>query len=382
MNTLLPHSQRVAFVFDHWYTPGGGQNELLVLMESYPSAPLFTLMRSRGAEWDSSRPLRVSFLDNLPFAHSRPNLYLPFIPAAVESFDFSDYDLVVSFSASWSKGILTQPHTRHICRSFLPMRYGWEAYHDMMSADLGGERSCWLAKRMRGHVMSYLRMWDVVSTNRVDEFVANSRYVAGIIRRRYRREAAVVYPPVDTSFFVPCQNPTGDYYLLVSRLTPYKRVDLAVEAFNRLGYPLVVVGNGSCRRSLVRAAGSNIEFRGNVDRATLRSLYQNCHAFIMPQIEDFGISAVEAMACGRPVIACDAGGAMETVIEGQTGVFFWPQSADALVDGIIAVERSRWDSSLISEHAQRFRTERFREEMLAHMGSSHLHELEPAASGR
>ncbi len=356
---------RVAFVFDHWFTPGGGQNEVLVLMELFPGAPLFTLLRARDAEWDAARPMHVSFLDRMPFAHSRPNLYLPLIPAAIESFDFRDYDLVISFSASWSKGILTPPHTRHICRSFLPMRYGWEAYHDLMAEDLWSERSSWVAKKLRGHVMSYMRVWDVVTANRVDDFIANSHYVADIIRRRYRREAAVVYPPVDTDFFVPCERPTGDYYLLVSRLTPYKRVDLAMEACNRLGFPLIVVGDGTRRQSLQQAANSNVEFRGKVDRSTLLTLYQNCRAFIMPQVEDFGIAAVEAMACGRPVIACGAGGALETIIPGVTGMTFWPQITEALVEAVLASQSVTFDASAVRRHAEQFRRSRFQQEMLA-----------------
>jgi glycosyltransferase involved in cell wall biosynthesis len=387
MDSPLLKDMRVAFVFDHWYTPGGGQNEVLALMEMFPDAPLYTLMRAKGAEWDAARPMHVSFLDRMPFAHSRPNLYLPLIPAAIESFDFRDYDLVISFSASWSKGILTPPHTRHLCRSFLPMRYGWEAYHDLMAADLWNECSCWLAKKLRGHVMSYLRVWDVTSANRVDHFVANSHYVAGIIRRRYRREAAVVYPLVETEFFVPGSAAPGDYYLLVSRLTPYKRVELAVEAFNRLGLRLVVVGDGPCRRALQLGAGPNIHFRRKVDAATLLSLYQRCRGFIMPQVEDFGIATAEAMACGRPVIAYAAGGALESVIDGETGLLFGAQEAESLCAAVRELDGHTWDANVIRRNAERFHQDRFRQGMLAAIadtlhGAQTLPPEKPAAGVR
>ena len=324
-------------------------------------------MRDRGAEWQSSRPMHVSFLDRMPLSHSRPNLYLPLIPAAVESFDFRGFDMVISFNASWAKGVLVPPETRHLCRSFLPMRYAWESFHDFMALGLPVERSSWLSKKLRGHVMSHLRMWDVVTANRVDDFVANSKYVAGIIRRRYRREVSVVYPPVDTGFFFPDPGPIGDYYLIVSRLTPYKRVDLAVEAFNRLGLALVVVGNGTQRKALEQKGGPNVKFLGNVDRTRLRSLYQNCRGFVMPQIEDFGIAAVEAMACGRPVIVCGAGGALETVQPERTGVLFWPQTTESLAEAVTRAEAVTFLSTEIRQQAERFTVARFQHEMLVHL---------------
>jgi glycosyltransferase involved in cell wall biosynthesis len=364
----LPAGDRVAFVFDHWYTPGGAQNEVLALMELFPEAPLFTLMHDRNAEWDPRKTMHVSFLDRLPLAHSRPNLYLPLTPAAIESFDFRDFDLVISVTGTWAKGIIVPPHTRHVCRAWVPMRYGWENRHDYMTNGLRGERSHWLAKRLRGYVMSYMRLWDVVSANRVDQFVAGSRYVADVIRRRYRRESVVVYPPVDTDYFTPSGDPPSDYYLLVSRLTPYKRVDLAVDAFNRLGLPLKIVGSGSERRSLHRAARRNIEFLGKLDyedRGLLRDLLRGCRGFIMPQVEDFGIAPVEAMACGRPVVAYAAGGALETVVPGMTGVLFGPQEGDALVEAVEACSAHTLDPESIRSHAEQFSRARFQKEMMA-----------------
>jgi glycosyltransferase involved in cell wall biosynthesis len=331
---------RVAIVFDHWYTPGGAQNEVLAVMELFPGAPLFTLMRARDAEWDDQHPMYVSFLDRLPFAHSRPNLYLPLMPAAVESLDLRGFDLVISITGTWAKGVIAPPHARHICRTWVPMRYGWDCYHDYMQSGLAGERSCWLARKLRAPVMSYLRLWDVVSANRVDHFVAGSEYVAGVIHRRYRRRATVVYPPVDTDFFTPTGDEPDDYYLLVSRLVPYKRVDLAVQAFNELGIPLKIVGSGSEERTLRRLARPNITFIGKVDygrREVLRQLLQDCRGFIMPQVEDFGIAAVEAMACGTPVIAFNRGSMPEIIADGITG--FLVHNLDEMAEAVVKAKQ-------------------------------------------
>ncbi|MBM3493200.1 MAG: glycosyltransferase family 4 protein [Armatimonadetes bacterium] len=334
---------------------GGAEKVVEALHDLYPEAPVYTSVYDPAAmpreyrSWD----IRTSSLQRWPARRRLHRLMLPFYPAAFESFDLSAYDVVVSSSSAFAKGVITLPHTRHICYMHAPMRYVW-----MTDTYLKGER----AGRVRGvlgPVFHYLRMWDQVSASRVDTYVANSTAVQQRIAKFYRRDAIVVPPPVDTGRFV-LSEARGDHYIAVSRFVPYKRMDMAVEAMTRLGRPLKVVGTGRQEAELKKRAGPTVEFLGWVDNDRLPALVANARAFLMPGEEDFGSAPVEANAAGRPVIAYAAGGALDTQTDGATGVLYAPQTVEALCAAVDRFERMDFDHAAIAANAQGFDTAQFK----------------------
>ncbi|MGZ6123716.1 MAG: glycosyltransferase [Myxococcales bacterium] len=349
---------KVALVHD-WLTGlRGGERVLEQLCLLYPDADIFTLVHQKGScgEIIERHPIRTSFLDRLPKRLYRH--YLPLFPAAIESFDLSAYDLVISTSHAVAKGARPAAHAVHVAYIHTPMRYVW----DQFDAYFGRGRAGLLTRLAARAVAPALRRWDVRSTRRVHGLIANSRFVAGRIRRFWSREVdAVVYPPVDTSRFVPAaEGPSPeDYALIVSALVPYKRVELAVSAFSRLKHPLWIAGEGPSRRRLERAAGPSVRFLGAVGQDALPRLYAGARFFVLPGEEDFGIAPVEAQAAGRPVLALGRGGALETVVEGETGVFFPLPTVESLLEGIAAMDRLQVDPVRIHEHARRFDVGRF-----------------------
>jgi glycosyltransferase involved in cell wall biosynthesis len=355
---------RIALAHDDLIQHGGAERVVDVLHDIYPHAPLYTAVYAHDAmpkhyrAWD----IRTSFMQGLPWVAKMHQAYLPLYPVAMEGFDLSGYDVVLSSSSRFAKGIITSEDTLHVCYCHAPMRFAWN-YHEYMQ----GEKSAKKASRILPLVMNYMRLWDEVSAQRVDAYIANSRVTARRIRKRYGQTAIVINPPVDTSRYspLPGSGPTGDYYLVVSRLHPYKRVDLAVEAFNRLGAPLKIVGGGRQEAELRARAGPNVEFLGRVPDAELPDLYANCKAFIFPGEEDFGIAPLEAQASGRPVIAYRGGGALETVAPGVTGEFFVEKSADSLADAVGRFNPEAYDPTGIRRHAQQFDTEIFKARIAA-----------------
>lgn len=342
---------RIALVHDALYQYGGGERVLEYLTELFPGAPIYTavytpeLMPARYRRMD----IRTSFLQRLPaLGRRRHQVYLPLYPLAFEEFDLSGYDVVISNSGAWAKAVITGPETVHINYCLTPMRWAWR-YQDYITR----ERVTRLAALTLRPLMNYLRAWDIAAAHRVDEFVAISRTVAARIQKYYRRPSALIYPPVNMSAFQPAAR-TDDFYLVVSRLVPYKRIDLAVEAFSRLGLPLLVVGEGRGHAELKARAAANVEFLGPVGDAQLRDLYARCKALICPGEDDFGLVHVEAQACGRPVIAYGAGGALETVVEGETGTFFYEQTVEALTEAVRRLNEMPVDSDRIRAHATQF----------------------------
>ena len=348
---------KVALVHDWLTGMRGGERCLEVFCELFPSADLYTLVHARGsvAPVIERRRIVTSFIQRLPQAERRYRHYLPLFPAAVRAFDLSGYDLVLSSSHAVAKGVRVPAGARHVCYCFTPMRYIWDLYDDYFGAQAG------LATRLfMPPVAAWLRRWDRATAAGVHHFVAISRFVADRIRRTYGRDADVIYPPVDVSRFRIEDSP-GEFYLVVSALTPYKRVDLAVEACNRLGRRLVVVGTGPEERRLRALAGPTVELLGWRDDARTAELYARCRALLFPPLEDFGITPLEAMAAGRPVIAYGQGGARETVVppgEGEppTGLFFDRQTVDALID---AIRRFESDAQAFEPKALRRRAEAF-----------------------
>ncbi len=347
----------------------GGEKVLEVFCELFPHAHLYTLLHNKGSASDTieNMDIRTSFIQHLPLAETKYRYFLPVFPNAIESFDLRGYDVVLSSSHCVAKGVMTEPDTLHVCYCFTPMRYIWDMYDQYFT----GERSGGMARMAASLVRNYLRKWDVKSSRRVNRFVAISKYVAERIKKHYGREPDIIFPPVDCSYFKPSTS-SEDFYLMVSPLAPNKRVDIGINAFNKLGLPLKVIGAGQEEGRLRRIAGRNIELMGWQSDETVRDHYVACKALIFPGIDDFGIVPLEAQASGKPVIAYGGGGALETIIpinsnrpredseEGQsqkaTGVFFYEHNPDALAEAVSYFEdiRDVFDRHEIRKNAESF----------------------------
>jgi glycosyltransferase involved in cell wall biosynthesis len=341
----------VAIVHDYLNQYGGAERVLESLHRLYPEAPVYTIvhdptrMPERFRSWD----IRPSWVNRLPGSRRHYEKMIPLFPAAVESIDLSGYDLVVSLSSAWVKGVLTGPGALHVCICTSPMRFAWDEYYDRLR-----QRTNPVARGLLAGILHWIRVWDVASSVRPDRYVAISNVVAGRIAKYYRRESVVIRPGIDTSFFVPDGAARDDVYLVASRLKPYKKIDLAIGTFNRLGKRLVVAGDGPERLRLERMAGQNVTFLGRVSDGELLRQYRRCRALIFPTNEDFGLTPLEAMSCGTPVIAYGRGGALETVIDGQTGVFFSDQTSESLAAAVERFETMRFDPQMVRRRAQNF----------------------------
>jgi len=338
---------KTAIVHDWLTGMRGGEKCLEVMCELYPDADLFTLIYRHGhlSPAIERMKIRTSWIQRLPGRQVYYRHLLPLFPSAVESFDFSGYDLVISSSHCVAKGAVTGPETLHLCYCYTPMRYAWDQYEQYFGAHrVGG-----LKRLVIGSLIGRLQRWDAATADRVDSYVAISQHVAKRILKYYDRKATVIYPPVDISSFSPSSG-GGDYYLMVNALAPYKRVDLAIEAFNGLGRELRIVGTGQDMERLRQLAGRNVRFLGWVSREELARQYAGCRAFIFPGEEDFGITPLEAQASGRPVIAYGRGGVLETVrphggTDEPTGVFFHEQTALSLAEAVRSFEEREGDFS-------------------------------------
>lgn len=353
-------SMRVALVHDYLNQYGGAERVLEALHLLYPDAPVYTsiydpaVMPDHYRAWD----IRTSFMQSLPGWRTHFRRYFLLYPSAFESFDLSAYDLIISSSSAYAKGVIPPPGAVHVCYCHTPMRFAWRTRDYVAREQISGVQGAILP-----FLLTYLRLWDAVSNARVDAFIANSREVAGRIRRYYGRAATIIPPPV---VLPPAnQQPAGDFYLAGGRLIPYKRIELIVEAFTRLRLPLKIFGDGRDRARLERMAGPNIEFLGWVDELTRHQLFAGCRAFIFPGEEDFGITPLEAMAAGRPVIAYGAGGALDTVVDGVTGRFFYEPTAAALAAAVAASHVDVYDPEAIRQYAEGFGLDLFLARMRA-----------------
>ena len=365
---------RIALVHYWLVQRRGGERVFEVLAEMFPQADLFTLVLDRESLSPvlQSRRITSSFLQKVPGAVRHYQKLLPLFPLALEQFKLDDYDLILSSESGPAKGVLTRPRTCHVCYCHTPMRYVWDMYHDYRAAAPGGT----LGRALYAGVANYVRQWDYAAAARVDYFAASSQNGAARIRKYYRRDAAVIYPPVNIGAFLLSDRP-GNFYLIVSPLVRYKRVDLAIAACNAMKRELVVIGEGEESAVLRRAAGPTINFLGYQPDAVVRDHYRRCRAFLFPAEEDIGLTPIEAQASGRPVIAYGRGGALETVDgfpvgdpprpEAATGVFFAQQSVESLMEAMQVFEsvEARFSPVFIRAHAQRFDVSRFKKELFA-----------------
>ena len=355
---------RVALIHDWLTGMRGGEKVLEVLCDLYPDADLFTLFHDRGSVSPRIERHRIetSFVQWLPLARAHYRRYLPLFPFAIEQFDLDPYDLVLSSSHCAAKAVVPAGRARHLCYCHSPMRYAWDQFDAYFGpARVGPLASRWVYRP----VLARLARWDAATSSRVHRFVANSAHVAGRIRRYYNREATIVHPPVDTVFYHPDDSTPASHFLIVSALVPYKRIELAMSACERAGAALRIVGDGPDRSRLESRAGNSVQFLGRLTDEEIREQYRAAQAVLLPGEEDFGIVPVEAQACGRPVVALGRGGALETVIDGETGVLFEEPTEAALAAALGRVARLDFDRARIRAHAERFSRDRHAEQMRA-----------------
>jgi glycosyltransferase involved in cell wall biosynthesis len=350
----------------HYWLVGmrGGEKVVEALCRLFPTADIYTHVYRPDAVSETIRhhDVRTTFINSLPRATGWYKKYLPLMPLALEQLDLRGYDIVISSESGPAKGVLPPANSVHVCYCHTPMRYLWNMYHDYR------ERSGAATRALMPPLAHYLRMWDLTTASRVDDFVANSSTVAARIRRYYRRDATVIHPPVEVDAFkIVSGEELGNYYLMVGELVAYKRPDLAVQAFNKTGQNLVIIGGGEMLDEIRRLAGPTIRVLGPQPFHVLREHYARCRALIFPGEEDFGIVPVEAMASGRPVVAYARGGATETIIPGQTGVLFEEQSVEAIVEAVREADGELFSPQLIATHAKRFSTAVFELRMRNHI---------------
>ncbi len=368
----LYHNMRVALVHDFLLYPGGAEKVLEVLCEMFPKAPIYTLLYNKEKMCGKFQDCEIhtSFLQKFPrFLRKRYQWLLPLMPTAPETFDLRDYDLVISSSGAWSKGIVTKLNTIHVAYIHSPMRFVWDYNERYATQFLISHFQ--FPKFFIRLISSYLRLWDFEAAQRPDYLIANSVYTQERIRKYYRRESVVIYPPVvkpeilksNSETNSKFQIPNSKYFLVVSRLSPYKKVDLVIEAFNKLELPLVVIGEGKQYGYLRKIAGENIKILGWQEDEKLAGYYANARALIFPTDDDFGLVPVEAMSYGVPIIAFRKGGAVETIVEGVTGEFFDAQTPEVLSDAVRRFLEKSYDKQVIIEKAKEFSKNRFINEL-------------------
>ena len=366
---------KVALVHDFLVKMGGAERVLKVFADLYPHAPIYTLLYDEevcGETFPKER-VRTSFLQKAPeFLRKKQRYLFPLMPRAIESLDLSGFDLVISSSNAYAHGVLTGSHATHICYCHSPMRYAWDYAHEYLDEQKIGPVMRFITERLIKNV----RFWDQVAADRPDLYVANSLHVKNRIKKYYRQDANVLYPPVDVERF-NVTKARDDFFLIVSALTPFKKIDMAIQLFNKIGKKLYIIGSGSQMDYLKSIAGPTVSIIGPREDKIVTEYLQNCRAYIMPGEEDFGIAPVEAMACGKPVLAYGQGGVLETVIPGETGELFYEPTLESMEDalGRLIVNEPTYDPARIRKNAERFTEKIFLKEFqktVKEFRSSHL----------
>jgi glycosyltransferase involved in cell wall biosynthesis len=350
---------KVALVYDRVNKWGGAERVLLALKKIFPNADLFTSVYSKeNAPWANKFNVKTSFLQNFPLAKNHHDLYAFLMPIAFESFNFDNYELVISVTSEFAKGIITKPKTLHICYLLTPTRYLWSGYDDYFRNKI--------LKLISKPAVAYLRNWDRIAAKRPDKIITISSEVANRTEKYYKEKSQIIFPPIFISDNKekPSKDKHQEYFLIVSRLVYYKRIDIAIKAFNKLGLPLKIVGTGKLKGFLKRISNKNIEFLDSLTDKQLRTYYKNCKALIFPGIEDFGLVMAEAQSFGKPVIAFKAGGALDIIKEGITGEFFSEQNEKSLMEAVEKFNSKIYNSSLCIENAQKFSFDNFRKKFL------------------
>lgn len=370
---------KIALIHDWLIEIGGAEKVFQEIANIYPSADIFTLVAKEETVNKlnlANRKLTTSFIQKLPFAKAKYRSYFPLFPLAIEQFDLTEYDLIISSSHAVAKGVLTNSRQLHICYCHSPIRYAWDLYHQYL-------KETGLNIGLKGFFARYLlhniRNWDIISTNRVDHFLANSQFIGKRIKKIYGRDYTVIYPNVATQDFEHSLN-KKDYYITCSRFVPYKKIDIIVSAFAKMpDKTLYVIGNGPDFKKIKKLAGSNVVMLGHQPFETLKIYLAAAKAFVFAAEEDFGIILVEAQACGVPVIAYKKGGALETVIEFKTGLFFKEQTADSIKEAVESFENnfSIFNYQEIINHASSFSTERFKKQFESFVNEKLIKELQP-----
>ncbi|MBD2462789.1 glycosyltransferase family 4 protein [Oscillatoria sp. FACHB-1407] len=354
---------KTAVVHEWLVTYAGSERVCEQMLMLFPDADLFSLvdfLPEHLREFIQHKSVHTSFIQRLPFANPKFRQYLPLMPLAIEQFDVSEYDVILSSHHAVAKGVITRADQLHISYVHTPIRYAWDLQRDYLQG-AGLQRG--LKAVLTQLILHYLRLWDLASANRVDYFIANSHYVARRIWKTYRRSAQVIYPPVAVERFYP-KPQRDEFYFTLSRFVPYKRIDLIVQAFTQMGLPLVVMGDGPDLRRVTALAGPNIQFLKPQSDAVVADYMQRCKAFVYAAVEDFGITLVEAQAAGAPVITYGKGGATETVIPEKTGLFFAEQTVESLIEAVWWFESKSvlFDTDLLRSHAEQFSVKRFQHE--------------------
>jgi glycosyltransferase involved in cell wall biosynthesis len=367
---MKSRQMKVALVHDLLTQYGGAESVLEAIVEMFPHAPIYTLIydsKKMGRSF-ADKKIITSFLQNKPLAVKKYRWYLPWMPQAIESFDLSQYDLVISDASAFAKGVITLPSTLHICYCHTPTRYLWNDTFEYIKTS----KIPWPASMLVSKTINYLRIWDYQSAYRPDLFIANSNYTKSRIKKFYRRKSDIIYPFVEDDRFTYCPN-KKQYYLMTGRLVPYKRYDIAIRAFNKMpDKKLIVAGDGVMFDHLKgMIKGDNIVMLGRVSEKKLNNLYQHAKGYIFTADEDFGITPLEAMICGTPVIAFAKGGALETVIDNTTGTYFYNQTADSIIKAISKFEKMNFDFLKISKHARKFSKDNFKKQFTSYINKQY-----------
>lgn len=356
---------KVALVHEELTQLGGAERVLDVLLEIFPKAPIYTLVYDKEKTKNKYEKfdVRPSFIQRIPFGVKKYKWFLAFMPWATESFDLGEYDLVISDASALIKGVKTRKDQTHICYCHTPTRYLWvDSKSYIKNAPIP-----FFVRPFMPLVLNYLKKWDLKASKRPDFYIANAENIKEKIKKYYNRDSAVIYPPVESDKF-QIKKEIGDYFLLVSRIEPYKKVDMVIDAFNQMpDKKLKIVGSGSKIKEMRVLAKENIEFTGRVSDEELANAFEKAISFIFPQEEDFGIVAVEAMSAGRPVVAYKKGGALESIIEGKTGEFFYPQTSEALIKTIKNFNSQKYNSQEIRAHAKKFDKAVFKQQILEYI---------------